>query len=104
MKQLSVILILKGIGCDSSRHLKETGFLATSNKVPSKLLLRKIRKNGFMVVQYLDIRYPSKLETKIRKNQKIEFNGYLIPSIMKDEYKKEFVGIKIKNISGVKLL
>lgn len=74
------------------------------NKVPSKLLLRKIRKDGFMVIQYLDIKYPSKLETKIRKNQKIEFNGYLIPSIMKDEYKKEFVGIKIKNVSGVKLL
>lgn len=65
-----------------------------------KILLRKVRINDFIVINHLTIPYKSNIV--IRKNQKIKFNAYLMPSILKDENKKEYVGVKVKNISALK--
>lgn len=72
------------------------------HKTPTKILLRKIRKDDIIVVPYLDIKFPKKFDGTIRKNQKIQFNGYLMPAIMKNSNREEYVGVKVKNISGVK--
>lgn len=74
------------------------------NKIPIKLFLRKIKKDDIMVINYLDIKFPLNINEKVKKNQKIQFNGYITPSILKNELKQEFVGIKIKNVSNVKVL